>query len=86
MEELNVFTGLICYHEKTGGIMVIKKASINNDCLYFQCKVLIKDENSEYYFADATYNVEEVLLTKRKYTELIIDYNLKKGKQLSLFN
>jgi len=86
MENLEKFEGLICYHDKTGGIMVIKKAKIYKDSLNFACKVLIKDETGEYYFADATYNYEEVSITEKRYTDLIIEHNLRQGTQLSLFN
>ena len=86
MNDLNKFIGLICYHEKTGGLMIIKKASINNDLLNFHCKVLVKDEKGEDYFADAIYNSEEVLISKTNYRELVLEYQLKKGTQLSLFS
>lgn len=65
--------------------MIISKASIVDNSLKLHCKVLIQEENQELYFADATYSIDEVLISKSNAITMLINTQRIIGTQLSLF-
>lgn len=83
--KIEEFVGIICYHKINQSFMFIKKAEVFNEELNFACKVFIKEENGDSYYADATYGADEVLLTNKKIQQLIAEKKQREGTQLSFF-
>lgn len=81
---LQDYKGLVCHHKATESFMIVQSATICNESLLLNCLVRVKEEK-EIYFANASYSLNEVILTDvyiqdeiRKRQEII-------GVQLELF-
>lgn len=84
INSLDDFKGLVCNHKATNSFMIVQNATDHNNSILLKCLVQVK-EDKEIYFANASYSLNEVILTDVYIQDEIRKIQEKIGVQLELF-
>lgn len=82
--DLQEYKGLMCHHKATESYMIVQRATFCNESLLLDCLVQVKEEK-ETYFANASYSLNEVILTDVYIQDEIRRVQEVIGVQLELF-